>query len=439
MNTTNRFRGFLRRHAAALLLTVGVFFLTYAVVFRLCTGNSDYLLHTLWAIGMSPERILQSFYDGSERLWHVCVKLVYALQGNMWVSAAFVTAAANAAAYYLLFRIADRFLPEKLPRWLAAGLFFFAFAANALCLPGKTLYVSCGAINTWHNPTNIMVRPFALAVFYMTVRMYDRRRVPGDGKPLFRFSGGFWHEFREPVYTRAELILYPLCILCSAYAKPSFLQFFAPAILVFLLVDVIRTRGMLLPFCLKLALAYLPAAIIVLSQFVSFFGANIVTAATSAAADAADGETAQSSGIAIYFLLESFDDPAEFFSAVGRILLRILRMSAFPLFVIAIAPRAFFRDSACRLSFYGAAAGRLESMLLHETGSRAGDGNFLWGHYLAVWMLWAAVMSRYAVLVREKSTAGRLARWIGLPLLGWHTAAGVTYIIQILQTGNFYI
>ncbi|MGM9615283.1 MAG: hypothetical protein ACI3W7_07145 [Oscillospiraceae bacterium] len=436
MLKTNRF---LRRQAAALLLTFGVFFFTYAVVLRLCSGNSDYLLHTLWAIGMSPERILQTFYDGSERLWHIFVKLLYMLQGNMWVAAASVTAAANAAAYYLLFRITDRLLPDKISRTLTAGLLFLVFTANALCVPGQTLYVSCGAINTWHNPTNIMVRPFALAVFYMTVCIYDRRRIPGSPNAPFAFEGGFWHQFREPVYTRAELILYPVCILCSAYAKPSFLQFFAPAILIFLLIDVFRTKGMLLPFCLKLALAYLPAAVIILSQFISFFGASIVTASSAAATAAADGETAAASGIAVYFLRESFAGVGEFFSAVGRILLRILRLSAFPLFVIAIAPRAFFRDTACRLGFFGAAAGRLESMLLHETGSRSGDGNFLWGHYLAAWMLWAVAMNRFAVLVREKSTAGKLARCVGLPLLGWHTASGVLYIVRLLQSGNFYI
>lgn len=434
MLKTNRF---LRRQAAALLLTFGVFLLTYAVVFRLCSGNSDYLLHTLWAIGMSPEQILQSFYDGSERLWHIFVKLLYALQGNMWVAAAAVTAAANAAAYYLLFRVTDRLLPEKISRTLTAGLLFLVFSANALCVPGQTLYVSCGAINTWHNPTNIMVRPFALAVFYMTVRIYDRRRIPDSPKALFSLEGGFWHQFREPVYTRAELVLYPLCILCSAYAKPSFLQFFAPAILIFLLIDVVRTKGMLLPFCLKLALAYLPAAIIVLSQFSSFFSGGISISVASSAA--ADGNASAASGIAVYFLRETFAGPEEFFSAVGLILLRILRMSAFPLFVLAVAPRDFFRDSACRLGFFGAAAGRLESMLLHETGSRAGHGNFLWGHYLAAWMLWGAAMSRFAVLVRERSTAGRLARCVGLPLLGWHTASGVLYIVQLLRSGNFYI
>ncbi len=437
MNAMDGTSRFLRRHAAALLLTFGVFCLTYAVVLRLCSGSGDYLLHTLWAIGMSPERMLQSFYDGSERLWHICVKLLYLMQGNMWAAAAAVTAAANAAAYYLLFRIADRFLPETRSRSLTAGLLFLVFAANALCVPGQTLYVSCGAINTWHNPTNIMVRPFALAIFYMTVRIYDRRRSPSASEAAFSFDGGFWRQFCEPVYTPAELVLYPLCILFSAYAKPSFLQFFAPAILVFLLIDVVRTKGMLLPFCLKLALAYLPAAVIVLSQFLSFFGAGIASAAASTAAD---GDTASAaSGIAVYFLLESFAGPGEFFSAVGRILLRILRLSAFPLFVLAISPRAFFRDSACRLGFFGAAAGRLESMLLHETGSRAGDGNFLWGHYLSAWMLWTAAMSRFAVLVRERSTAGKLARCVGLPLLGWHTAAGVLYIVRLLQAGDFYI
>ena len=421
----------------ALLLTAGVFALTCLTVLRFQTVMSDraadYLAHSLWAVGLSPAQVLSSFYDGSEHLWHILMRLTFRLTGNLWLSAALVTAAANAAAYLLLFLLTGRVLPEKCPAWVRALLMFAVFVAGALWLPGWRYYAFAGTANTWHNPTNLMVRPFALAVFYMTVRIYERRR--GEGQ-AFSFRGGFAAQFRQPVYRWWELILYPLCILFSVYAKPSFLQFFAPAILLFLLWDVIRTRGMLLPFCLKLALAYIPAGLILLTQFTSFFSGGV---SLPAAGEAEAAAASASAGVAVYFLQPSFDGAGELLLRLGELLCRILRVSAFPLFLLCAAPRRFLSCAACRLGLTGAAVGRLEHIFLHETGSRASHGNFQWGQYLSAWVLWCAAMELFASLIREDSAAGRLARRIGLPLLGWHLLSGAAYLAAIFRGGDYFI
>ncbi len=446
---------FLRRNGAALFLTAALFALVYAVVFRfrLVTGNfttdyetaylSDYLSHAIWAMGMTPESILSSFYDGSERLWHIFVKLLFSCGvKNLWAASALVTAAADAVAYFLVYKCLESAIPEKFPRWLLALLSVAVFVVNALTLPGRPSYIGLGAVNTWHNPTNIMVRPFAAAVFFMTVRIYNRRRygihsslVPGEaGGRYFAFEGSVGAQFRQPVFTKAELILYPLCLLLSTYAKPSFLQFFAPAILIFLLIDVIRTKGMLLPFCIKLALAYIPAAIILLSQFFSFFGSAglVSSAAVSETAEAA-------SGISIYFIEPAFSNAGHFLKTLGLSLWELLYLCAFPLFVLAIDARRSLQTASFRLGLIGMLVARLEALFIHETGSRAAHGNFLWGYYLAVWVFWCGAIGCYIRLLPEKSTAGKLARWGGSALLLWHLTAGIVYIIRILQTGLYYL
>lgn len=444
------FSSFLRRNGLALLLTAGLFALVYAVVFnyRLST-SSDYTLHAVWAIAMSPEEMLSSFYDGSEHLWHLCVKLLFAhATHNMWVSAAIVTAAADAIAYFLVYKSLETVVSPRFSRWILAVVTLSVFVANGLTLPGYDFYISRGAINTWHNPTNIMVRPFAAAVFFMTVRIYNRRRYdchstltdPAvSGRP-FVFQGNFAAQFRQPVYTKAELILYPLCLLFSAYAKPSFLQFFAPAILIFLLIDVVRTRGMLLPFCIKLALAYIPAAIILLSQFSSFFGGAGLFSVSALAADTAakTAETVTQSGVAIYFIQRSFSGFGDFLGAVWNAMLETLYLCAFPLFMFLVVPRFSIRNTGYRLGFIGMLVARIEALCLHETGSRASHGNFLWGYYLSSWMLWCAAVGLYTQLVTEKSTVGNLTRWGGTTLLLWHLLCGIFYLVKVFQTSGFF-
>ncbi len=439
--------GFIRRNGAALLLTGGLFALMYLLVFRFRTGeeNYDYLAHMLWAFAMTPGQMLSSFYDGSERLWHVCVKLLNMCGvSNLWVCASLVTAAAEAASYFIIYKSLELLWPEKPPRWVLAVFTAAVFLVNSLTLPGGLIHLTeeftRGAVNTWHNPTAIMVRPFAAAVFYMTVRIYNRRRygvsgiLPEDAEGRgFALEGGFMAQLRRPVYTKAELVLYPLCILLSAYAKPSFLQYFAPAILIFLLIDVIRTKGKVLPFCLKLALAYLPAAVIILAQFSSFFPGG-----TGVSQTGAEAGTAEAASVVIYYVQTSFESVGDFFAKTGIEWWRTVCLCAFPLFIFAVDFRRSRHSAAFRLGFIGVVTGRLESMLLHETGARANHFNFYWGYYVAVWLFWSVAMARYVRLLEERSAAGRLARWGGSALLLWHLTVGIVYLVHLFQTGNYF-
>ena len=432
---------FLRRRGLALLLTAGLGVLTYLTVFNFRSGDSDYIDHLVWAMVMDGRAMVKALCSGQERLWHVCVRLIILLGAdNIWTAAALVTAAANAAAYLLVFLSWDRALPRSLPRWLLAVLMLAVFLAGSLTLPGHGFYVGRDAVNTWHNPTNIMVRPFAAATFYMTVRIYDRRlrrpdTLPAHRPESFAFTGGFWAQFREPVFTRTELVLYPLCLYLGVCAKPSFLQFFAPAIFLFLLLDAVRTRGMLLPFCVKLALAFIPAGVILLLQYLRFFGGGLSTGA--AAASEAAAASADSAGLVLYFLSPSFSGVGDFFSQLVHAVLRLAYPCAFPLFVLLVSPRRLHSPSA-RLGVICLAVSWLELLCLHETGARAAHGNLTWGYYLAIWLLWTVAMGKFLPLVRERSRAGALVRWGGGALLAWHLACGVCYLARILQTGQYF-
>lgn len=450
----NSIPAFLRRNGMALLCTAGLAVLFYQIVFtfRMSPPDhlSDYTAHMLWAVGQTKEQIIASFFNGSNRLWHFFVYLVFNYWiPNSWKAAAIVTAAADAAAYFLVFKLWDRAVPEKFPRWLLALMAGSTFIVEALMLPGGIFYIRgdklVHALNTWHNPTNIMVRPFAVAVFYMTVDIYDRYRYgqsgilppAGQADAPFVFEGGFFRQFRRPVYTWPELILYPVCMVLSLLAKPSFLQFFAPAIFLFLLIDVFRTRGMLLPFCLKLAAPFLLGGCLLLMQFARAFDSGIISSGQLV-------EAVKSSilggdhGVQVYFVQGGFAGVGEFLSYVAGCVSPLVLFCALPLFLLAAAPKKGMGDTCCRLALLCALAGRLEAVLFHETGPRATHGNFMWGFSLAAWLLWTAAIGRWTELLRDgKSASGKLVRYGGSALLLWHLAAGVAYIVIILRTANY--
>lgn len=441
MKENSSIKDFLLRWGPALLLAAGLVALYYFAAYRLTFVESDYAQHGRWALVMSNRAMLESFYDGSERLWHIIVRFVFDhLLHDLYRSAAIVTAVMDGIAYLLVFRTFDQALQKKMPQWLLALVTFAPFLASALTWPGGSLYAGAGGLNTWHNPTNIMVRPFAAAVFYMTVRIYNRRRcgahsILASGAD-FTFRGGFWKQFREPVYTKAELVLYPLFLLLSVYSKPSFLQFFAPAIFIFLLVDVFRTKGMLLPFCMKLALAYLPAVFIMLMAVKSYFPSGATVTADAAQTAAAAGA---SSGVSIYFIKSAFSGPGDFLRSLLEQLLYLVRPCAFPLLIFLIGRKNGGYRPMTRLAVICLLVAFAETLLFHETGTRAAHGNFLWGMYLASWLVWTIGAGEYAGLVTEKSKDGRIALYAGTPLLAWHLVCGIVYLVLIFLNGIYLI
>ena len=139
--------------------------------------------------------------------------------------------------------------------------------ALLLCLVGpvwlpwfsRSIYLGQESPNVWHSPTQIMVRPFALLAFYLTVRIYRRWRA-AEGFPKLAYA------------SKREAALYAILITLSVWAKPCYFQVIVPALGVLLLVDLVRSRGKSFLFSLKMAAAYVPgAALTAMKFFDSFF------------------------------------------------------------------------------------------------------------------------------------------------------------------------
>jgi len=439
------FGAFLRRNGVALLLTAGVFCLMYFTVLRFQFGDNDFDDHMVWALAMTPASIRASFYNGASRLWHICVRFLFLrVTHNLWTAAAITTAAADAAAYFVIFRAFEYALPERTPpRWLLALLVAAPFVVSALTVPGAPFYSGMGAVNTWHNPTNIVVRPFGAAVFYMTVRIYNRYRFGGRGALAAPdaavdpyFADSFLQRFRRPVYRWWEILLYPLCLLFSVYAKPSFLQFFAPAIFLFLVSDLIRTKGRIFPFCVKLALPYLPAALILFAAVFHMFPEG-VSVSGEAAETAGSASAASGAGIQVYFMQPAFSGIGEFLTELLSRLRIVVLPGAFAFFILLVNGKDRAWKPVNRLAFLCVLAAFAEYLFLHETGDRSWHGNFTWGLHMAVFLQWGVAAAQYGALLFDRTVRGRLARWIGTPLLAWHLASGAAYLVHIYRTVEY--
>jgi len=126
--------------------------------------------------------------------------------------------AVSAASAYLIYRfLLTAFAsPGPRQRWLAAGTalaLMMIGPINFLSLPQETLYFGYLVPHTFHNPTILLQKPFAIAQFWIALMALTRARTPAWLPP-------------------AALVI----SLLSPIAKPNFAIAFLPALVVVALI-----------------------------------------------------------------------------------------------------------------------------------------------------------------------------------------------------------
>lgn len=393
--------------ALTCLLGTMLFFMAFWVTYHQLTdlSNSDFQAHLRETMAMDKAMVLRELITGDNRLWHLGVKVLHWL-GMPWNDAG---AATTAAAITVAYGVSCALLRRVLVHLNRAAI---PLAAFALCLVGpvyvpwysETIYRGQNSPNIWHSPTQIMVRPFALLAFYLTVRIYRRWRA-AEGFP------------RQVYASRGEAALYTALITLSVWAKPCYFQVVVPALGVLLLADLVRSRGKSFFCSIKMAAAYVPGALLTgMKFFESFF---------------VESETA---GIGIEiapFAVWSHSSSSVFIS--------ILLLLAFPLFVILLDWRRFFRSVQGRLSILILAMGAGMKALLAEIGSRRYHGNFGWGYIMAAVLLWFVTFCHFLDLMTGNRLTGwryRAAAWVGWTLLALHLMAGILYYCILASTNT---
>ena len=259
--------------------------------------------------------------------------------------------------------------------------------AMPLLNPARPEDIYLGQItpNVWHNSTQIFALPFSLAAFVAAAALLRAQTMP-------------------------RALLFGGLVLASTLAKPNYTIALLPVVGLMLLWKMFRARTGLLRQLLLVAAGFVPTALLLVDQYFLVFGAAGVRKATMTFAP-----------LAVW----------SFFSL--NVPVSIALSIAGPLAVLLVLPRKLRSDPALQLSWLVLVVSLLQLGLLAERftdGTLSMEGNFFWGSYSAVFMVFVAS----AISLAKAYTAGplslgrRMAYLAAVVLLALHAGTGFYYL-----------
>ena len=351
-----------------------------------------------------PFHLEEALYEPVYTALYLFITPLYALGGKAGVAllvTAFQLAALAAFAWGLRGAAPGLSLPVRLLISLVVNL------AQAVWIPrGGYWYLGTVSGTVYHNTTYIALAPFAMLAMLCFYRA--------------------WRGMHGKLDARAWLV-YTLFLTASTAFKANFVFAFAPALLLLLIADLVRTRGKNLCNEVILGCSVLPSiALCLLESLVLFTG---------------DGN-----GVQLIFSVDpvNFENGViswGFFNeATRRGLIRSFLFAGAAALLLGRLAWASFRYRFSALTFAVAMA---EALLLVESGERVGHANFWWGAFICYWLFflesvcallrgWQAWRQNRAALL-----GGRLA--VCTAALAWHIVSGVCFLVLLLQGSSYNI
>lgn len=370
--------------AASLLLAV-------PVLVRLTAdgARSDIMLHAQLTDTMVRDGGWISY-----SVWYLIVHL--ATLGNddpgaLRVASVTVLAVLVAGAAAVVFAVAHKALRRPGLAWVIA---LSSIVVMPLLNPARPdeIYLGQLAPTVWHNSTNILAAPFALALFFCAVAFL---REPG---------------------IRSAVALGGLSVV-SVLAKPNFAVAFLPVLGVAAVVVLWKTRMRLGRSAVMIAAVFVPVTLLLAYQYLMVFAAGGVRETSPALRPFAEWSL-HTDSIPLSLML-SLAGPLAALLAIGgerrRSLAVVLSWSTV---VVAVAQLALLAE-------------------VESDGAISGHGNWFWGAHLAVLMLFVVsfVELARASLSWPQRKARRGAIVVAAALLALHVMSGVIYAVGIIA-GN---
>lgn len=203
------------------------------------TRYSSILAYPVWhIIFLAFYSILDSILPHLSSFWipdRICI-IAETIENTILLVATYII-----IAKIIFLKLNERISSVRLLGAIPVALMFI----GPLYVPfvNKNYYLGQLMPSVWHNPSTLIVRPAAIAVFYVFCSLYTERDT--KKKNWFAFS---------------------LLLAVSALCKPSFYQVFVPALVVFCLFDCISSKGKNIRFDLYTAAAVLPTGAIAIIQ-----------------------------------------------------------------------------------------------------------------------------------------------------------------------------
>lgn len=358
---------------------------------------SDVAVHARWAGAGRVDNTYAKF--ASYPVWHMGVQLwANKLHLPLDFAAAVVNSGFAALTVTAVYGILKRNLKTNISSMLIAFLTIGLSFITTFYVPfiNPNIYINFCGPTIWHNPTNMAVKSVAIIsiyLFYILYKSIDRGYVRNKKWLMLMLS----------------ILLFISCII-----KPSFLQGFLPAVMLFLLIELIMSKGKIFVFCVQSAIMCLPAAAYLLFQLLSVFSP----------------EEERQMQIAYMEVIGGWS-PYPWLS--------LFLMTVFPLFTIVIFNKKLFKDKLYILSGLFALVSLAEAIFLVEV-NEPNSGNLCWAWQIAVFFLFLVSVIRFYQNITFKSSIKkeRMVFVIGNCIFIWHAVSGMLYYGRLLLTDAWF-
>ncbi len=267
---------------------------------------------------------------------------------------------------------------------LAAGATLILLLVGTINLSGSNLYFGSIVTNAHHNPTIVLLKPFALLTFLYGLKALDGSRSS----------------------SRIELLLCAFMSLLGTMAKPNYTISFIPAFGLLALWSIVRRQSLNWPLTI-IGLA-VPMTLTLLWQINYMRGTEL-------------------GGFAFQPLLVM-----NAYSPDGQLFIKFIASIAFPLGVVVFYWQSIIRSPMMWLAWISFAFGAFYTYFMVETRSPL-DGNFLWSGQISLFVLFAASLVFLAQQWAVGSRKFILRVLVCLILLGLHLLSGLALYAAYLS------
>ena len=285
-------------------------------------------------------------------------------------------------------------------RYMSMAASFCLVPLTNIYIPGlfERFYLGSLISQPWHNITYSAMRPLAVLTMLFFGPLHEIYRKEK------RIAWKYW-------------ILTAVMLVLATSIKPNFLMGFAPALLVFLLIDFFGRRNTFKNEFL-LGCVVLPAIAVLPIQAGMLFGG----------------------GNGIIFA------PSIFFFRDGPMLFVMRFVASLPLAVLVYIHNRHRLENGAGVAAWTHVIAVLEGMFIMEDGPRQEHGNFLWGLYIAGFILYMYVYSMFLRDFMEYRSCDKAARRTsdkvyliaGFVLMALHTVSSFAYVRGIFLGQYIY-
>ena len=270
-----------------------------------------------------------------------------------------------------------------------AKIYFFSltsvFVSMIILRYGQTI-----SPNVWHNPTLILSRPFSIVVILCVYLI--------------------WKNHNEGKSTTKYLWINSFFSVLSVWAKPSFLSTFLPTLCILLFIELFCTKGKSFLISFKLGVSFVPILFVLGYQYFRLYMQNN-----------SDNTIAVGGSISVdgWLILRSMFTSSAFF-LVGWLILLFYKKTSKEL--LAFSGLWYAVSMWVRYAF-------------RETGSRANDGNFVWGVIIMLFCVFVFVSGELFIKPTPKN-GRKIPKLIMLGsagLYGLHLIYGLYYFVRIFN------